>query len=253
MKAGRPYLSIGEVLDVLKPEFRDVSVSKIRFLEGEGLIQPERTPTGYRKFYQRDLERLRYVLVLQRDSYLPLKVIRERLAAVDGGEPMVAPAGAARAPSPASDGALPAPAAADEQAPDDLEAPARPLRLTESDLADAAGLELGQVHALREFGVVCEHASNGASFFDADDLEVARVAREMLKLGIEARHLRMLRRYAEQEAGMYEQLVAPALRNRKPEARQQATEALGELVRLSRRLRQTYLRSSLRAALDGDR
>ena len=85
MKAGRPYMSIGEVLGVLQPDFPDVTVSKIRFLESEGLIDPERTASGYRKFYQRDLDRLRFILTLQRDSYLPLKVIRDRLAEFDAG------------------------------------------------------------------------------------------------------------------------------------------------------------------------
>lgn len=85
MKAGRPYMSIGEVLGGLKPDFPEITISKIRFLETEGLIDPERTPSGYRKFYEKDMDRLRFILSLQRDSYLPLKVIRERLAAYDAG------------------------------------------------------------------------------------------------------------------------------------------------------------------------
>lgn len=253
-------MSIGEVLAVLKPEFPDVSVSKIRFLESEGLIEPERTPSGYRKFYTPDLERLRAILKMQRESFLPLKVIRERLAAGQNGSAAYAPAAAAPSPAaapapqqPHGESPAPPPPAAPVQPEDDLFEPAQPVHLTESDLADAAELDLSQVRALREYGVVCEHSINGGTYFDGDDLHVGRIAGEMLKLGIEPRHLKTLRRFAEQEASLFEQLVTPGMRNRRPEARRQATETVGELARLARRLRQAYVRQSLRAVIDGDR
>lgn len=254
MTDGRPYMSIGEVLAVLKAEFPDVSVSKIRFLESEGLIAPERTASGYRKFHQRDLERLRFILKLQRDSFLPLKVIRERLAATDAGaatpEQISTPS---VTPPVVPPHAEPAGAPAVEPEPDDdLAEPQTGVRMNENDLSIAAEMELQQVRALAEFGVICKHGSNGdVPYFDSDDLAVARIAKHFLRLGIEPRHLKTLRRYAESEAQMYEQLVSPSMRNRRPDARAQAVTTLAELAKLSRALRQAYLRQSLRGTISG--
>ena len=254
MTSGRPAMSIGEVLSSLKEEFPDVTVSKIRFLESEGLIGPERSASGYRKFSATDVERLRFILKLQRDSFLPLRVIRERLAAADAGvvshEQIATPA-PITVTSPTRESAPDAEPETDDG--DDLLRRTTPVHMTESDLADATGLELSQIQSLREFGVICEHNTNGALHFDAEDLTVGRIARDFLKLGIEPRHLKILRRFAEQEAEMYGQLVAPAFRNRRPEARQQASEALTELTGLSRRLRQSYLKQRLRTLLGGER
>lgn len=260
MKAGRPYMSIGEVLGVLQPDFPDVTVSKIRFLESEGLIDPERTASGYRKFYQRDLDRLRFILTLQRDSYLPLKVIRDRLAEFDAGlissanavagngdaaasaqQGSAAPATAARSPRP------------EVEVDEDLAESATALHLSESDLAAAAGLEPNQVATLREFGVIKAHRMNGDSYFDQDDLLVGKIARDFLQFGVEARHLKMFRQFAEREAALFEQIVLPAMRNRSPETRKQATQSLSELARLSKKLRHAFLRQNLRAYLSGDR
>lgn len=257
MSIGRDHLSIGEVLAELQKDFADVTVSKIRFLESEGLIAPERTPSGYRKFIDRDVERLRFILTLQRDSYLPLRVIRERLAAWDGtaaAAPDVVESAAAPAPSPsaaATSGPPLAPAAREETAlEDELADPPTALHLSESDLAGAAGLDLGQVRALREFGVICEHAMNGVgSFFDHDDLVVGRIARDFFKYGIEPRHLKMFRHFAEREAALFEQVVVPSMRHRSQEARRQAQQSLADLARLARKLRQAFLRQSLRETL----
>jgi DNA-binding transcriptional MerR regulator len=256
---GRAYLSIGEVLTVLKPEFADVTVSKIRFLEAEGLIAPTRTNSGYRTFYPADLERLRTILKMQRESFLPLKVIRERLAALDAGtistEQATAPAPITVIAPPVSGHGTPAngsgSTAADEN--DDLTRPAHSVHLTESDLAGAAGLDISQVQALKEFGVICEHRMNGGTYFDGEDLAVGELARDFLKLGIEPRHLKQLRRFAEQEAEMYTTLVGPGIRNRRADARGQAVDTLSELATLSRRLRQAYVRQRMRAALSGER
>jgi DNA-binding transcriptional MerR regulator len=258
VKAGRPYMSIGEVLGVLHPDFPDVTVSKIRFLESEGLIDPERTASGYRKFYQRDLDRLRFILTLQRDSYLPLKVIRERLAEFDAGLVTTAEASAA-----GNGGAVAPKAAVPEQttrAPrpevdvdEDLAEASSALHLNESDLAAAAGLDPGQVAMLREFGVICAHGMNGNSYYDQDDLIVGRIARDFLQFGVEPRHLKMFRHFAEREAALFEQIVLPALRNRSPETRKQATQSLSELARLSKKLRHQFLRQNLRAYLAGER
>lgn len=264
MKAGRPYMSIGEVLGVLQPDYPDVTVSKIRFLESEGLIDPERTASGYRKFYQRDLDRLRFILTLQRDSYLPLKVIRERLAEFDAGlipnANAVAGNGDAGAAAGAQQGsAAPVPGAAtraprpEVEVDEDLAESATALHLSESDLAAAAGLEPNQVATLREFGVIKERRMNGDSYFDQDDLLVGKIARDFLQFGVEARHLKMFRQFAEREAALFEQIVLPAMRNRSPETRKQATQSLSELARLSKKLRHAFLRQNLRAYLAGDR
>lgn len=254
--SGRAYLSIGEVLVALKSEFHDVSVSKIRFLEAEGLIAPARTPSGYRTFYPADLERLRTILKMQKDSFLPLRVIKDRLAQLDAGTitPEQATAAApitVTAPAPVEQPArVPEPAQEPEE---DLSAPAHAVHLTESDLAGATGLDLTQVQALKEFGVICEHRLNGGTYFDGDDLTVGTLARDFLKLGIEPRHLKQLRRFAEQEAEMYTTLVGPSIKNRRAETRDQAVETLGELATLSRNLRQAYVRQRMRATLHGER
>jgi DNA-binding transcriptional MerR regulator len=255
--AGRPFLSIGEVLAILKPDFADVTVSKIRFLEAEGLITPTRTNSGYRTFYPKDLERLRTILKMQRESFLPLKVIKERLASLDAGtitpEQATAPAPITIVPP------APEPAAASstevvKEEPDiDLAESAANAHFTESDLAGATGLDLTQVAALKDFGVICEHRQNGTVYFDGEDVVVGELARDFLKLGIEPRHLKQLRRFAEQEAEMYTTLVGPGIRNRRADARGQAVETLGELAKLSRRLRQAYVRQRMRAAISGDR
>ena len=255
--AGRPFLSIGEVLAALKPEFSDVSVSKIRFLEAEGLITPQRTNSGYRTFYPNDLERLRTILKMQRESFLPLKVIRERLASLDAGtitpEQAIAPAPITIVPPAAPEPVAPSPEGATEEPDIDLAEPAANTHFTESDLAGATGLDLAQVQALKDFGVICEHRQNGTVYFDGDDVAVGELARDFLKLGIEPRHLKQLRRFAEQEAEMYTTLVGPGIRNRRADARGQAVETLGELAKLSRRLRQAYVRQRMRAAISGDR
>ena len=256
MKVGRPYMSIGEVLSALQPDFPDVTVSKIRFLESEGLVDPERTASGYRKFYQQDLDRLKFILTLQRDSYLPLKVIRERLAQYDAGLVGTATEAGDEAPRNGGGGAVdetPKATRPEVEVDEDLAEPATALHLSEGDLAAAAGLDPSQVSMLREFGVICTHRMNGDSYYDQDDLIVGRIARDFLRYGIEPRHLKMFRHFAEREAALFEQIVLPALRNRSPETRKQATQSLSDLARLSKKLRHAFLRQNLRSYLAGDR
>ncbi len=256
--SGRPSMGIGEVLSALKLEFPDITVSKIRFLESEGLLQPQRTASKYRRFSTSDLDRLRFILKLQRESFLPLKVIKERLAAADAGhvspEQISSPSAApvvVHMPAPVQQLApAPPPVPASELA-EDLRAEVATISLTESDLANETGLDLTQVKALASFGVLCGHGNNGTVVYDATDLEIAKIAREFLKLGLEPRHLKTLRRLAEQEADLYTQVVAPTIKARRPEAREEATETLTELATLSRNLRRTYVLQSLRATLRG--
>ena len=236
LSRSRDYLSIGEVLDTLRDDFPDASISKIRFLEAEGLISPERTESGYRKFYERDLARLRYILSLQRDHFLPLKVIRERLEQADsnGGalpapdEPR--PAGSAKKTT------APAPAAAEMAA----------VQLSRAELCKAAGVTDEQLKSLEDFGLL--EPSEGGSY-DENDLLVAKSARKFFDYGVEARHLRMYRQFAEREANFFEQIVAPGTRRRDPNAQTEASKAVRELAALSRQIKEAALRSSLRELL----
>ena len=208
-----PRLTIGEVLAVLRDDFPDVTISKIRYLESEDLVHPQRTPSGYRKFSRADVSRLRYVLTAQRDHYLPLRVIKEHLEALDRGEPLPAGRGAGPAPSrrrrprTATDAGVPP--------------------LTAEQFARAAGLEPEQLADCVQFGLL---ATDAQGRHPAADLPVARAAAGLARHGIEPRHLRVYRTGVEREAGLVEQLVAPVLRARSEEARTRATEKLRELA-----------------------
>jgi DNA-binding transcriptional MerR regulator len=230
MAQTRDYLSIGEVLVALKPEFPDVTISKIRFLESEGLIEPARTASGYRKFYERDVTRLRTILTLQRDEYLPLRVIRERL---DGGDQGAGPAGERPEPEP------------DEEVAE----PPASLEMSGEELAAATGVDLDVVEALTSFGLLRPALSDGQRTFGGDDLVVLRIVKDFFKYGVEPRHLTMYRHFADREATFFEQIVTPVLRQRNPEARRNAAESLVELSRVSRRLKQALLRANLRRHL----
>jgi DNA-binding transcriptional MerR regulator len=238
LSRSRDYLSIGEVLDTLRDDFPDISISKIRFLEAEGLISPERTESGYRKFYDRDLARLRYILSLQRDHFLPLKVIRERLEQADSnGGALPAPDEPRPARSTKTKQAAPPPPTAAEMAA---------VQMSRAELCKAAGLSEEQLGSLEDFGLL--GPSEGGSY-DENDLLVARSARKFFDYGVEARHLRMYRQFAEREASFFEQIVAPGTRRRDPNAQTEASKAVRELAALSRQIKEAALRSSLRELL----
>lgn len=227
-----PRLTIGEVLAVLRDDFPDVTISKIRYLESEDLVHPQRTPSGYRKFSRADVSRLRYVLAAQRDQYLPLRVIKDHLEALDRGEPLPTAAGGV--------GPVPPPATVD---PDD-EAGVPPL--TPDQFARAAGLEPDQLADCVQFGLLVTDADGRHA---AADLPVARAAAGLARHGIEPRHLRVYRSGVEREAGLVEQLVAPVLRARSEEARTRAAEKLRELATLSAQLHTALLEARLRDLL----
>ncbi|MGH2730060.1 MAG: transcriptional regulator FtsR [Actinomycetota bacterium] len=240
LSRSRDYLSIGEVLDSIRADFPDVSISKIRFLEAEGLISPERTSSGYRKFYDTDVERLRYILSLQRDHFLPLKVIRSRLADVDsngGGYPSDAPA---PRPSPRARGARARPQ-------DDGGAPAPDLSsvsLTKAELKKAAGLTEAEIAGLEDFGLMDKRADSEP--YDDSDLLIAKAAKKFFTYGVEPRHLRMYRQFADREAAFFEQIVSPVAKRNDPSGQKVASQSMRELAGLSRQLREGVLRSSLR-------
>lgn len=232
----RSFMSIGEVLAQLRPEFPDATISKIRFLETEGLIQPKRTAAGYRKFSRDDVSRLRYVLAAQRDHYLPLKVIREHLDAIDRGlEPNSRPSGAAVVPRGLR-------LAAGLPGPEDFLRDPSDIRLTRVELLTASGLVEDELGQLEQYGLL---APRPGGHYDADALVVAKTVHEMSRFGIEARHLRGFRSAADREIGLLAQVITPIARQRGPGSKARAEEAVRELAALSVRLHATLVKAGL--------
>ncbi|KQQ43961.1 MerR family transcriptional regulator [Nocardioides sp. Leaf307] len=229
-------MNIGEVLERLRADFPSVTIPKIRFLEDKGLIKPERTPAGYRKFSHDDVERLRYVLRMQRDHYLPLKVIGEHLDAIDRGlEP------------PPIDTVVPTvPTVA--LAPDGLPSPESfrrqdNLRLSRRELLKVAEISEELLGQLEQFGLIV--ARTGTGLYDTDALVLARTARELADFGFEPRHLRAFKTAADREVGLVEQVVAPLQRGRDAAASARAEHAANEIAALSVRLHATLVKAGL--------
>ena len=340
-------MSIGEVLGILKPEFPDITVSKIRFLEGAGLVQPDRSASGYRKFSEDDVARLRFVLRAQRDQYLPLRVIRQRLtdleqvggldtragqagggaagaeasaagspgavrpgteagpgsgaagsgatgtgpgagssgAAASGnrspGAGAAEPGGArARAPEASAAGAAgtvksPGAGGPGSSGPDGAgaageagsaaavgqpargtgggfaAAPPSDAQFTRDELCRAAGANVDQLLELESFGLVSARGSGDrGAWYGGDDLVLLRLARELADYGLEARHLRMYKLFAEREAALFEQVVAPLVRQRNPEARARARDTIQALAQLGGRMRDLALRTAVHGLAD---
>jgi DNA-binding transcriptional MerR regulator len=235
MAGTRNYQSIGEVLVSVKTEFPDITISKIRFLEAEGLIEPERTPSGYRKFYAHDVDRLKSILRMQRDEYLPLKVIKERLAKQDAG-----PDDARAIDDEGSDEA----SAAEEIA----EAPTG-LQMSLEEMATATGIDRDRIKELEGFGIVCSHGPEGARYYDGDDFVILSIVKDFFRYGIEPRHLTMYKHFADRESSFFDQIVAPTLRQRNPDARRTAAQTLADLSSTSRKFKQALLRTNLREHL----
>lgn len=231
----RAYLSIGEVLGKLRSEFPDVTISKIRFLESEGLIEPQRTPSGYRKFTTADLERLRYVLLAQRDQYLPLKVIKDNLEAMDRGLQPSQTAGSAPTPRLTTvDNGL-TPNSFIEQSE---------LKLSRDELLSSSGISEEQLVELESYGLI----QIKGRYYDADSLIVAKVVAEISAFGIEGRHLRAFKTAADREVGLVEQIITPLLRQKNPDSKARAQEVSREIASLSVKLHAALVRSGLNRA-----
>ena len=197
--------SIGQVLAVLRPDFPEISISKIRFLESEGLVAPQRATSGYRRYTDADVERLRYVLGVQREHYVPLKVIRDHLAQIDRG--LAPPSlGSVRQPD-GSEGAEPAAAAAPAPPPPTAKAP---IRLSRAELLDASGLTDAALSELERNQIVLPR--RGSSSYGRDALTLAVAARRLGEYGLDGRHLRAFKMAADREVGLVEQAIAPHLR-----------------------------------------
>ncbi|QOC91837.1 transcriptional regulator FtsR [Micromonospora craniellae] len=231
-------MSIGEVLAQLRVDFPDVTISKLRFLEAEGLVEPQRTAAGYRKYGWDDVARLRFVLTAQRDQYLPLRVIREQLAQwdADGAAPERSrPALVAVGP----DGEVPGRGAA-------LSVESGQVRLDRTQLVARSGLDESTLAELERLGLV---VSDPPGWYDGDALIIARAVAGLAAYGFQPRHLRGYRTAADREVGLFAQLVAPLARQSDPAARARAAETARELVALSQQLHAALVRVGLRSTL----
>ncbi|MHB9755090.1 transcriptional regulator FtsR [Streptomyces sp. BYX5S] len=217
-------MSIGTVLNVLREEFPEVTISKIRFLESEGLVEPRRTPSGYRKFSPDDMERLAHVLRMQRDHYLPLKVIKEQLDALEPGETLPVPAPGR--PGDAEDG---------------IEVPTA-ARVGRDELLAAVGVEEHELDEWESYGLLTPLPDGG---YDASAVLVAELVGELGRFGIGPRHLRVMRAAADREAGLVDQVVAPLKVHRNPQTRAHAEARAKELAGLTVKLHSALVQSAL--------
>jgi DNA-binding transcriptional MerR regulator len=243
--SARARLSIGEVLGQLRGDFPGLNISKIRFLEAEGLIEPERTPSGYRKFSHQDVERLRYVLTCQREHYLPLKVIREHLDAIDRGlePPALNGSSSPQVPRVVLDGdGYPAP---ESFRPFGSLGEAAELRLSRNELLTSAQIEDSLLEQLEAYGLV--RPRQGAAPYDGDALMISKTAGELAAFGLEPRHLRAFKTAADREIGLVEQVVSTMRRGRDAAASARAEEAIAQMAALSVRLHATLVKTALRS------
>ncbi|WP_461168152.1 transcriptional regulator FtsR [Tsukamurella serpentis] len=214
-------MSIGAVLERLRDEFPDVTISKIRFLESEGLVTPDRSPSGYRRFSVKDCERLKYVLTAQRDYYLPLKIIKEQLDAHDRGEQVDGPA--PRAPRALA-------AVSSKTAPATDFSARRQTRISRADLLARSGADEAFLRELERSALL---GSGKAGFFDEDAVSLVQAAKALAEFGLEARHLRAFKTSADREAGLIAQIANPVARGGDAGAAERAAELVRELAALS--------------------
>ena len=287
MNMARNYLSIGEVLALLLEEFPEVTISKIRFLESQGLIEPERTASGYRKFSQPEVDRLKFILREQRENYLPLKVIRNRLDGdtSDGilrNEEITAPRGLGHIPAPRAN-SHPAgqnharspeptqlfpladdaqPSQPQQQAQPGLRAmsvvppaPIEPLEKPDDkatgafdrrEFIEAASIDESLLVELERFGILRPRRVGKTELYDEIDMEIILTATKFMALGIDARHLKAWRLAADQELSLFETRIVPMLRQRNPEARQDAMRMLAELIEQGGKMRAAFIAAQAR-------
>jgi len=233
-------MSIGAVLDLLRADFPDVTISKIRFLEAEGLVTPERTASGYRRFTAYDCARLRFILTAQRDHYLPLKVIKAQLDAQPDGElpQTVSSYGAPRLVPVSEEGAA---------------APAGPtqVRLSRDDLLDRSGVDDDLLTSLVKAGVITPiFKGAGTAFFDEHSVVIAQCARALADYGVEPRHLRAFRSAADRQSDLIAQIAGPVGKGGKAGARDRADDLAREVAALAITLHTSLIKSAVRDVLD---
>ena len=234
-------MSIGAVLDLLRPDFPDVTISKIRFLEAEGLVTPQRAASGYRRFTAYDCARLRFILTAQRDHYLPLKVIKAQLDAQPDGElpPSGSPYGVPRlvtVTDGAQVGAGPDPAAV---------GPTR-IRLSREDLLERSGVDAELLKALLKAGVI---TTGPGGFFDEHAVVILQCARALSEYGVEPRHLRAFRSAADRQSDLIAQIAGPLVKAGKSGARDRADDLAREVAALAITLHTSLIKSAVRDVL----
>ncbi len=225
-------ITIGAVVKALAQEFPDISISKIRYLEDQKLLTPRRTPGGYRLYTQGDVTRLRSILRMQRDEFLPLRVIRQELAAGRADEPSV-PSGSIR------DGARAWRASVNVRE-------SGTAQYSLQDVLEETKADTKLISELEEFGVVKGEMRSGVRYFDETEREIVRAVAELARYGVGGRNLRVFRSSADREANLLQQILAPALRSRNPERRKEALDALENLAAVTSHLRHLLLVRDLR-------
>jgi len=242
-------MSIGAVLELLRPDFPDVTISKIRFLEAEGLVTPQRAASGYRRFTAYDCARLRFILTAQRDHYLPLKVIRAQLDAHPDGElpPFGSPYGVPRLVSVAGSGAGDAGFGAGYEAGSDTSAvsPTR-VRLSREDLLERSGVDDDLLTALLKAGVI---TTGPGGFFDEHAVVILQCARALAEYGVEPRHLRAFRSAADRQSDLIAQIAGPLVKAGKAGARDRADDLAREVAALAITLHTSLIKSAVRDVL----
>ena len=230
-------MTIGEVLSVLRAEFPDLTISKLRFLESAGLVDPTRTPSGYRKYSYVDVDRLRYVLRVQRDNYLPLKVIKEHLDALDRGLVQDEPK--------SGKAARPRTLVSVDSFPDTGEFAVTPgaVKVTRDELSQLTGLSADQIKELESYGLIATQ-KNGR-YFDADSVRVAQAAQAAIEKGLEPRHLRGFKVSADKEVGLLAQAVSPMTGKRGTRGSAEVDEAIRELASVCVKLHTALVRAGI--------
>lgn len=229
-------MSIGAVLDLLRGDFPDVTISKIRFLEAEGLVTPERTSSGYRRFTAYDCARLRFILTAQRDQYLPLKVIKAQLDAQPDGE----------LPHSGSAYGVPRLVPVDAQSDEGAVAAAQ-VRLSREDLLTRSGVDDELLTALVKAGVI---TTGAAGFFDEHSVVIAQCASALADYGVEPRHLRAFRSAADRQSDLIAQIAGPVVKAGNPGARDRADDLAREVAALAITLHTSLIKSAVRDVLD---
>jgi DNA-binding transcriptional MerR regulator len=231
-------VSIGAVLDMLRSDFPDVTISKIRFLESEGLVTPQRSPSGYRRFTAYDCARLRFILTAQRDQYLPLKVIKAQLDAQSGGE---VPDQVSAYPGPRL-----VPVTDDRALDASVGAPA-PVRLSREDLLERSGVAEDQITALCRAGII---TTGPGGFFDEHAVRIAQCAAALAEYGVEPRHLRAFRSAADRQSDLIAQIAGPVGKAGRTGARDRADDLAREVAALAITLHTSLIKSAVRDVLD---
>jgi DNA-binding transcriptional MerR regulator len=226
-------LTIGAVCKALAQEFPDISISKIRYLEDQKLLTPRRTPGGYRLYTQGDVARLRTILRMQRDEFLPLRVIRQELAAGRSGDSAPVPGRVAREGTRTW-----RPSVSVREATGAL--------YSMEDVLEETKAEAKLVRELEEFGVVKGELRGGVRYFDETEREIIAAVAELARYGVGGRNLRVFRSSADREANLLQQILAPALRSRNPERRKEAVDALENLAAVATHLKHLLLIRDLR-------